>query len=682
LPSSEELRVEKRRDALLAAVAFGLGWIRGWSLPTVSDGAFHLVRAGTYLLSGSLDGYASPPGGDGAPPLGALVGALGALAADSPQSVSRFPGGVLLGASAAAVGWILARRRSRALAVLGVAFLLLPPAFASAFNARPDAALGGCLLVAAMGRRLRPGPTGVSAGLGWLAALATPIALPAALGLELTAERSERRDPRRYLGLLGFAMVVALLSVSLPAGRQGEILRAIFTGWTLSFEGIPTTLVTIRRLFAYGSLLAVPLVVPLLFRQGKLPKPVLLPWLAALAGAILFSEPEAFRLSLAALLPPTALVLTLAVAGIPEQKNTRDAPPRIVLLAMLIPVALLIFGTAEDRNQRRAQTEESARYAQTAEFLEERYEPSGAVLSELTGALAVYSKRIILPLGSPGAPLPLEPPQIVLWRAGMRPSDAAERSLFQRPDFLGRYAPLSFRRGRTRAIVDFVWVPRSREVDLEGFDPRYPTALLDGWDAHADSDPERARAAFRLAAEREPAGLGIAHEWLGVVLEMTGESEASEEAFRQARGRDPTTVRARGHLIDRALSAGQILRADTLLTEALRFNSHESKLWGTRARLTSLAGYLSEAVSISHHTVTLDPRNARILMNHGSLLWANGEQQYARELWSRAVRIDSRILRYLGDFENAPDDSPPPPLLPLFSFEGFSPEEGLIRPSE
>jgi Flp pilus assembly protein TadD len=169
----------------------------------------------------------------------------------------------------------------------------------------------------------------------------------------------------------------------------------------------------------------------------------------------------------------------------------------------------------------------------------------------------------------------------------------------------------------------------------------------------------------------------VAHEWLGIVFEEGGEARAAEVVFADARSRDPAAARARAHLADRALSRGQLARADSLIAEAFAFTSHDADLWALRARLAALGGDPAGALADSERAIYLDPRAPMLLANHGILLWATGDGAAARDFWRLAARWDERVLRYLGDFENAEGDAPAPPLLPLFTLDSFRPPAEL-----
>lgn len=643
----------RREILLLALAAFAVGFLRAWSTPAVSDAAFHLVRTGSALLGGSLAPYATSPGGEGSPVLGALVTALGAALTGGGESggaaawlgLTRLAASLLLGGAAAGLAAALAARADRAVAVLGVAFLVLPPAFGSSFALRPDAAAGGVLLTVAFARR--------SAPWAWAATLTTPVAIPAAVALSLP--RGARG--RAVVAATLVAAVVVALSLALPPGRRSEILAGLLGDWGLPPDGLPSTLAALRRAWAGGAL-AVATVV--LARRS----PLLPAWLAMLAGAVLFSEPGAFRGATAALVPPTCLLLVGGIARVADPAGPSAGPARPVLLAMLVPVALLILGTREDRTHREAERERTARLAQLDAVLAERLD-EGAIASTDTGTLAALSARTVLALRSVEA----AEPRIVVFRDGIFPTTPAERRLVDGPAFLAGWAPLELRRGLTRRFPDAVWVRRDRPhpgpVPVD-----YARALRAAWRAHRGDDLAAATAAWEEAVRREPEGLGLARQLLGVVREKGGDVTASEEAFRGATA-DPATVRARGHLADRALSAFRIEDADTLIAQAIEFNPHLGEVWSLRSRLLLHAGRFEEAMEASGRAVILNPWNAKILANHGSFLWGNGERDEARKMWERALREDARILGFLGDFRGAPDDSPAPPLAPIWSEVGF-----------
>jgi tetratricopeptide (TPR) repeat protein len=197
-------------------------------------------------------------------------------------------------------------------------------------------------------------------------------------------------------------------------------------------------------------------------------------------------------------------------------------------------------------------------------------------------------------------------------------------------------------------------------VDLE-----YARAYAAGLRAESAGDLEGARLAFGRAAEREPAPLGLAREALGNVLARRGEDALALRAFEDAR-RDPAAAEARGYLAERALAHGQIARADSLLTEALAYSDHDGRLLGLRARLFAREGRMEEAIRESERAVRRTPQDARLLVNHGSLLWEEGETGAAEYLWERATAMDRMAAALLSGVRNAIGDRPSPPLLPLF----------------
>jgi Tfp pilus assembly protein PilF len=262
---------------------------------------------------------------------------------------------------------------------------------------------------------------------------------------------------------------------------------------------------------------------------------------------------------------------------------------------------------------------------------------------------------------------------VVVFGKATRPVSPAERALFAAPGFHSAFAPLLFRRGPTMGLQDAVWVRRRDAVPVGTLDPDYPALLRAGWERHANRDVDGALRSFQAAAALEPGGLGVAREWTGLMFERRLEPSAAEVMFLEALP-DPAAVLARGHLADRALSQGRLAGADSLIAQAFEFTGVEAELWGLRARLQALAGDPAAALIDSERAVRLHPREGRLLANHGILLWMTGQPDAAREFWRLAARADGRVVRYLGDFENAPPDAPAPPLLPLFSLEGFHPD--------
>lgn len=662
------MRQRDRLDTLLAGAAFLAATARTWPLVAPTDASFHLVRVGDALFRSGIGTYASPPGGEGAPILGALVGAASALFAPGNEDLGRAAGAVCAGLAAALLTWALASRTDRLTALLGAALLAGPAAFASAFVARPDAAAGGLLLLAALTFRWKDARPGRALALAWTATLATPSAWPAALAIQLGGGRPRRA--RDVLPAAGVLLLLLALSLALPAGSRSEILRGIFSDWTITASGWPSTGGALARVWAFGALLAAPLL--LLRVGGERERALVLPWAAAVVASIVLCRDGLFRETMAAWAPATCLLLALAARAVPDAAGP-GAPRRAVLAGFAVPVAFLLLGRGEATAWRTHLREEIARETQVAEFLWNRYRGTGAVLSERCGVLAATSGRETRPLRGALRDSAGDAPSIVLFAKAIRPETRRERRLFASSSFLSRYAPLLFRRGPTRGVQDAIWVLRRDPVTIAALDPGYAESLREGWSRHADRDVPGARRSFQAAATLEPEGLGIAHEWAGLLFEGDDENGTAELLFRQALP-DPATALARGHLADRALSRGELGRADALIAQAFEFTEQEASLWGLRARLQALAGDPASALQDSERAVWLNPLEGRLLANHGILLWMIGQPGGAREFWRLAARSDRRVVRYLGDFENAPDDAPAPPLLPLYSLEGFHPD--------
>jgi tetratricopeptide (TPR) repeat protein len=666
------VRAGERLDALLAAAAFLAGAVRGWSLAVSTDASFHLTRVGQGIFRSGLHAFTVPPGGEGAPVLGAVATGIGALFASGPEDLGRPAGAVLLGACAAALVWTLARRADRLVGALGAALLVAPPAFAATFPARPDAALGGLLLLLALADvALERAPARAPAW-AWAGGLATPVAWPAAAWLQLTLPRGERRRVRAWLGLAATITLVAGLSAALPAGHRGEVLRGLLSGWDPSPAGWASSLLAARHVWIFGVLLAVPLVVPGLGVRGG--RRLVTAWALAALGSGLLSGPGVFRETTAALAPGACFLLALAAHALPDGRAAAPArgPRRAVIAAFAVPLALLALRGDETGRWRRAVHGETARDAQIAAFVRDSLHPAGPVIATRTGALTALSGAEVRELRAT-LPADGDAPAVVVFADGLRPGPGRERALFECDRFLPAYAPLFFRRGPTNGTPDAAWVRRAEPASADSLPADYARLLENAWRRRAAGSLTGAQKSFQAACGKEPDGLGLAHEGLGLILETLGNARGAETLFLQARQRDPTAVRARAHLADRALSRGKLGAADSLIAEAMAFTDEEAEIWGLRARLLHLAGDPRAALVDSERAVYLNPLNARLLANHGILLWETGDHDGAREFWRLAVRRDRNILRYLGDFEVASDDDPAPPLSPIFTFTSFAP---------
>jgi tetratricopeptide (TPR) repeat protein len=339
------------------------------------------------------------------------------------------------------------------------------------------------------------------------------------------------------------------------------------------------------------------------------------------------------------------------------------------VLAFLAPLLVMLITSPADRRHRARLRAAAVRDAQIGAFLWEAEEVPGTVVAERTGAIAAMSGRPVEPLRGDGA-LPSPAPRWVALSGGLLPATDAERALFDDPGFLQQFAPLPLKRGRAHDVDDAVWTRREPPADRAG--PDYARALRAAWEARAAGDTAAA-SLLEEAVAHEPAGCGLARESLGLAREEAGDVAGSAALLEEARRRDPACAAARAHLADRALSVGDVARADSLVSEAFRFQRRSGELRGVRARLFALAGYPEDAEREAATAILECPRNARLIVNHGILLWRRGAHEEAREMWRRAVRADPDQLRYLGDFEDAPGDAPAPPLRPITTDVGFRP---------
>jgi hypothetical protein len=685
----------------LAGAVFVVAFARAWSQPAATDASFHLLRAGDSLLRGSLQAYAVPPGGEGAPPLGAIAAQLSTAAPGGFDEILRVPGAILLGLCAALLLSSIAKRAGVLAALFAIVLLLLVPSFTSSFAARPDQALAGYFSLGALCAALESRSLAKQQTLATLSAMASPFALPSLVVLPFFAPAQERRNPRSWLAPAVALALMAGLSFALPPGMRSEILRGITSGWGAPGIGFRST----ARALAASPISAIVLAIPLLAVVRKSPVPgvppsVHLTFVSCFLVTILLAKPDAFSGFLPAIAPSACLLAALLVAAIPDRVAIPGALRRPILFALFLPVLAFVLESDREERSRDAERVRAARDAQVGAHWRERTTSEESIAATSTGALAYFSERPVysldrihrfevLPAGAAGnhvhdaVPISTNPASApfanaVVFEKALLASRPQETRLLREPTFLFSFAPYLFRRGQHFEFQDAIWLRRGRPFSVaasssESISPEYVSNLLHGWDAHARNANEEAARAFAAAAAAEPVGLGIAQEWAGILADLHGHTEIAATRFEAAL-RDPATARARGHLADRAISAGDLARADSLLKQALAWNVDETELWGTLARLQVVRGEIAQAKESSSRAIRMYPANARLIMNHGSILWRVGEQIEAKQLWTAAVQLDSRILRFLGDFENAPPTAPAPPPIPLFSFAEFAPK--------
>lgn len=670
----------------LAAAAFAAGFARAWIQPAATDAGFHLLRAGGPLFRGSLEAYAVPPGGEGAPLLGAIAAQLGTAAPGGIEQILRIPGAVALGLCAVLLLFTVARRAGGLAAIFAVVLLLLVPSFTSSVAARPDQSLAGLFFLAALCAALERESFARQERYATLSSLASPFAIPSLIAFPFYATTKERRNARAWIAPAVALAVLALLSIALPEGMRSEIVRGILSGWGAPASGFSST----ARAMASSPITALILAIPLLAAARKTPVPGVpqslhLTSVACVLATILFAKPGAFLGFMPAIAPATCLLVALLVAAIPDRAAAPGALRRPILFALFLPI--LAFVLESDREERRIDAERSraARDAQVGAHLRERSESEDSIVAVSTGALAYFSER---PVHSMDRLRALDAAHAIVFEKALLASRPQEIHLMHEPSFLTSFAPHLFRRGMHLEFQDAVWLRRDPPFHISAsagtesppgtsaadtIAATYVNELIRGWNAHAREATGEAARAFAAAAAAEPAGLGIAHEWSGILEELQGHTDIAATRFETAL-RDPATARARGHLADRAISTGDFAHADSLLKQALAWNVDEPEIWGTLARLQIERDELAPAKESSMHALQMYPANARLLMNHGSILWRTGDKENAKQLWIRAVQLDPRLRRFLGKFENAPASASAPPPIPLFSFAKFTPQ--------
>jgi tetratricopeptide (TPR) repeat protein len=519
--------------------------------------------------------------------------------------------------------------------------------------------------------------------------------------------RGRRARLHALIVIAAAAVSVILLSLALPRGKRGEILRGIMSGWDVSMDAMRSTLHLVLSSWSLGILFLAPLLVAgfrllswrmrsmdaaggdgITKKRKALPLRVHLLWAGCALTTLLCAKEGAIWSFMPALAPATCLVAALLVYEIPDPRAGSRELRRPVLFALLLPAIFFASESEPEERRRNGERTASARRAQIGAHLRERLAPDDEIAASFTGALAFFSERPVHSISEVTRKGASPLPQVVVFENALWAAEQDEIELFRRPMFLRNYAPVLFRRGATLERQDAVWRRRKSgpahaadssavrsipEDDNSADYNSYVDHLLSGWDAHAHDRLEAGARAFAAAAAAEPEGLGIAHEWAGILEDVAGRPTAAERQFEIAVVRDAQAARARGHLADRAISAKDLRLAGVLLDESLAWNQDDPEIWGTLARLQVERGDLDEALTSSTRSIMLHPGNARAILNHGSILWRQGDHEAAREFWKRAVRIDPRLLGFLGRFENAPDTAPAPPPIPLFTFAGFAP---------
>jgi Tfp pilus assembly protein PilF len=671
-----------------------IGFARAWSQPAATDAGFHLLRAGGQLFRGSLQAYAVPPGGEGAPLLGAIIAQLATLAPGNVEQILRVPGAIALAGCAMLLWFAVAKRAGVFAGIFAVVLLLLVPSFTSSFAARPDQALAGVLFLVALCAALES--SSLAKQLTWttLSAMASPFAMPAIVAFPFFAPSKELRSARSWIAPVTALAIFALLSIALPAGARSEIARGLLSGWGMPGAGFRST----ARALAASPITAIILAIPLLAAAKRtaipgVPLSIHLPFVTCMLATILFAKADAFTAFWPAMAPAACLLVALLAAAIPDRVAAPGALRRPLLFALSLPILAFVLESDHAQRRRNGERSDAARDAQVGTHLLQSSKPQDSIVAVSTGALAYFSERPVwsmeryewraATLVPPQESNSIALPKVVVFEKALQASRSAEIQLMREPVFLFSFAPYLFRRGPHMEFQDAVWLRRddpfrvrssadssapSGEISAE-----YVDNLGRGFAAYARNATDEAAQAFAAAAALSPQGLGIAQEWSGICEDRRGLADVAAVHFESAL-RDPATARARGYLADRAISSGNLARADSLLKQALAWNVDEPELWGTLARLQVERGELAEAKESSMRAIRMHPANARLLMNHGSILWRTGEQIDAKQLWLRAAQLDPLVRRILGKFEQASATEPAPPPVPLFSLAEFMPK--------
>ena len=234
----------------------------------------------------------------------------------------------------------------------------------------------------------------------------------------------------------------------------------------------------------------------------------------------------------------------------------------------------------------------------------------------------------------------------VVLSGGRLPLTDRERALFREPRFSRGYAPIDLRRGATRSPT--VWSGARRRRPGER---RLKRAAWRGRRRPSRTRPPLCASAEAAAIEprgpRPPSRTRVGHRSSSAGL---ARAPAAAIAFEEARSRDPACVLA-------ALT--RIARDHARRNHACRLLI--SKRSTSTARLRTSPGActsvrrvrLSDGGGEGQPLRSARTGDARLLVNHGVLLWRRGAAEEARVAWRRAITLDPQQVRDTLGFEAA-----------------------------
>lgn len=152
-------------------------------------------------------------------------------------------------------------------------------------------------------------------------------------------------------------------------------------------------------------------------------------------------------------------------------------------------------------------------------------------------------------------------------------------------------------------------------------------------------DYARATAMFVAYTQRRPAN-PWGHYMLGLSAWKAGQLDRADTAFTEALRLDPRNVKAMINLARVLLEQDRSADALTRVEQAVALDSGSVEAWRVLGRAQSMLRNVDQAVSAYHTALALEPQDAWSMNNLGLLLIRAGRYQDALGPLARAVQVD------------------------------------------
>ncbi|MCA9752315.1 MAG: tetratricopeptide repeat protein [Gemmatimonadetes bacterium] len=333
---------------------------------------------------------------------------------------------------------------------------------------------------------------------------------------------------------------------------------------------------------------------------------------------------------------PIGCVLVARGTGLAAARLVRGSAPATLLAALAIAV---MIGTGLSRNwsfvmmRRNQEIGLVQNMAETGRWLARHFDRDATIAITTIGAISYESDlRVIDMLGLTDREIAHDPdpvpglqdtwreikynaasvlrrePDAILFSTGIRPSSAAEKSLFLYESFDRDYRAYYFRSTPTR--VDLQSMFRRRET-AGPFDDRRRAAALSFVDDYLEGhiaksrnhDNVEAAKLFRRSWETAPDFLW-AREWEGVARFDAGDTTAVE-ILRDVVAKDSTLVAAWGRLGSHYLETRNLDDAERVFDQLRRLDPDDNMPWTGLAEVYRLRGDAQKGYEYARHSLEI-----------------------------------------------------------------------------